>query len=45
MDNTLLNEILELQDALEHRTEVENMAIDLIINGQYLDAIELLGTI
>jgi len=45
MENTLLNEIMELQEILKHRTEIENMAINLIIDGQYLEAIELLETI
>lgn len=45
MENALLHEIMELQEILEHRTEIENMAIKLIIDGQYLEAIELLETI
>lgn len=43
--NVLLDDILRLQEELEHRTEVENAAIELIIKGQYLDAIALLNTI
>lgn len=37
--------IEELQKKIDYRTEVENKAIELITNGQYLEAIEILKTI
>lgn len=40
-----INEIKALQDELERRTAIEQQAEQLIINGEYQTAIELLKTI
>ena len=45
MRNEGLEEIKKLQAEIDHRTEVENEATKLILEGQYEKAIVLLETI
>ena len=43
-DNTIL-EVREMQKEIDHRTEIEKEAIELISECKFKEAIELLATI